>query len=365
MSRLFISIVNMSISASWLIAAVLIVRLVIKKAPGWIHVLLWGIVALRLIVPFSVESALSLVPGGRMIPDMVFFDSGFAEVPEITPSENPTHMPEYGDPDAGNRSFGGSAVPSDYAPGFMDVLAGVWLAGVFLLISYSVLGFFRLRGRIRTAVIVRENIYQSENINSAFVLGLLRPRIYLPFRMDRQNLEYVILHEQAHIRRRDYFWKPLGFLLLAVYWFNPLVWLSYVLLCRDIELACDEKVVRELGREQRADYSQALLACSVRRRSIAACPLAFGEVGVKGRVKSVLHYKKPAFWVTVAAVAVCLIVAVCFLTDPVQPVEASPQDGEDITQTNGTQMSDDDPILSKDDDAAGMPGGDNADLLDV
>ena len=183
--------------------------------------------------------------------------------------------------------------------------------------------------------------------------------------MDRQNLEYVILHEQAHIRRRDYFWTPLGFLLLAVYWFNPLVWLSYVLLCRDIELACDEKVVRELGREQRADYSQALLACSVRRRSIAACPLAFGEVGVKGRVKSVLHYKKPAFWVTVAAVAACLIVAVCFLTDPVQPVEASPQDGEDITQTNGTQMSDDDPMPSKDDDAAGMPGGDNADLLDV
>ena len=153
------------------------------------------------------------------------------------------------------------------------------------------------------------------------MLGIIKPKIYLPFQIDGQNLEHVVSHEQAHIQRRDHWWKPLGFLLLTIHWFNPLMWLAYVLLCRDIELACDEKVVRELGMEQRADYSQALLACSVNRRMIAACPLAFGEVGVKERVKSVLNYKKPAFWVMVVSVVACAVVAVCFLTNPIDAFE--------------------------------------------
>ena len=148
------------------------------------------------------------------------------------------------------------------------------------------------------------------------MLGIINPRIYLPFSMNEQDMEHVVAHEQAHIRRKDHWWKPLGFLLLTIYWFNPLMWLAYVLLCRDIELACDEKVIKELGNEQRADYTQALVACSVNRRMIAACPLAFGEVGVKDRVKSVMNYKKPAFWIIILAVIACVIVAVCFLTNP-------------------------------------------------
>ena len=151
---------------------------------------------------------------------------------------------------------------------------------------------------------------------SPFVLGLIKPKIYLPFNMNEKDMEHVVAHEMAHIRRKDHLWKPLGFILLTLHWFNPLMWLGYVLLCRDIELACDEKVIKELDHDARADYSQALLTCSVNRRMIAACPLAFGEVGVKDRVKSVLNYKKPAFWIIIAAIVACVAVAVCFLTNP-------------------------------------------------
>ncbi|MDE7224404.1 MAG: M56 family metallopeptidase, partial [Acetatifactor sp.] len=236
--------------------------------------------------------------------------------PPDTPENFPT-IGNYGDtlwhPDSGN-----ALLPADNDTDVMSVLAVVWVAGVILLVFYFAFSYWRLRRQISTAVILRDNIFQSERIGSPFVLGIVKPRIYLPFEIDGQNLEYVISHEQAHIRRRDHWWKSLGFLLLAVYWFNPLMWLSYVLLCRDIELACDEKVIQAYGSRQRADYSQALLACSVSRSSITACPLAFGEVGVKERVKSVLNYRKPAFWIIIAALIACVVVAVGFLTDPAQ-----------------------------------------------
>ena len=192
-----------------------------------------------------------------------------------------------------------------------------------ILALYTLISYWRLQRKVSEAVILRENIFQSENVGSPFVLGIIKPRIYLPYNMDEQDLEHVVAHERAHIRRKDHLWKPLGFLLLTIHWFNPLMWLAYVLLCRDIELACDEKVIQELGNEQRANYSQALVACSVNRRMIAACPLAFGEVGVKERVKSVLNYKKPAFWVIVASVIACVVVAVCFLTNPINAIEGS------------------------------------------
>ena len=183
---------------------------------------------------------------------------------------------------------------------------------------YTAISYWRLRRKVDTAVRYEDNIFQSENVGSPFVLGIIKPKIYLPFKMDEQDMEHVVAHEQAHIRRKDHWWKPLGFLLLTIHWFNPLMWLAYVLLCRDIELACDEKVIKELGNEQRADYTQALVACSVNRRMIAACPLAFGEVGVKERVKSVMNYKKPAFWIIILAVIACVVVVVCFLTNPKQ-----------------------------------------------
>ena len=311
MNELFLKIVNMSISASWLVLVVLILRFVLKKAPKWVNILLWGIVAIRLICPFSFESALSLIPSAETFPEKVISGPSFDVQTGITPVDN--RINDY----LGDRYFEGVTVPANNGNNIMTILTIVWTIGILLLVAYTVISYWRLRRKVDTAVRYKDNIFQSENVKSPFVLGIIKPRIYLPFNMNGQDLEHVIAHEQAHIHRKDHWWKPFGFLLLTIHWFNPLVWLAYVLLCRDIELACDERVIKELGNEQRADYTQALVACSVNRRMIAACPLAFGEVGVKDRVKSVMNYKKPAFWGVVLAVIVCVFVAVCFLTNPV------------------------------------------------
>lgn len=312
MNEFFLKIINMSISASWLIFAVLILRLVLKKAPKWVNVLLWGIVAIRLICPFSFESALSLIPSAETFPKKIISGPSFDVQSGITPVDN--RINDY----LGDRYFEGVTVPANNGNTIMTILTIVWTIGILLLVAYTVISYWRLHREIDTAVRYKDNIFQSENVSSPFVLGLIKPRIYLPFKLDGQDMEHVVAHEQAHIRRKDHWWKPLGFLLLTIHWFNPLMWLAYVLLCRDIELACDEKVIKGLSNEQRADYMQALVACSVNRRMIAACPLAFGEVGVKERVKSVMNYKKPAFWVIIIAVIVCVGVAVCFLTNPKQ-----------------------------------------------
>ena len=312
MNELFLKIINMSISASWLVLAVLILRFVLKKAPKWINVLLWGIVAIRLICPFSFESTLSLIPSAETIPLNIGMDttptinSGISAInnavnPIISQSNTPM--------------AGASVNPLQITIGIYEY---IWIFGMIALALYTAISYLRLRRKVDTAVRYKDNIFQSENVSFPFVLGIIKPRIYLPFKMNGQYLEYVVAHEQAHICRKDHWWKPLGFLLLMIHWFNPLMWLAYVLLCRDIELACDEKVIKELGNEQRGDYTQALVACSVNRRMIAACPLAFGEVSVKERVKSVMNYKKPAFWVIIISVIVCVGVAVCFLTNPKQ-----------------------------------------------
>ena len=311
MNELFLKIINMSISASWLILAVLILRLVLKKAPKWVNVLLWGIVAVRLICPLSFESTLSLIPSSETIPldiEMAAKPTIDSGVPAINSVVNPV-LSSFAPP----QHVLTSANPLQI---WIPILNIIWLVGVSTFLLYTAVSYWRLRRKVDTAVRYKDNIFQSENVSSPFVLGIIKPRIYLPFNMNGQDLEHVVAHEQAHIRRKDHWWKPLGFFLLTIYWFNPLMWLAYVLLCRDIELACDEKVIKELGNEQRADYTQALVACSVNRRMIAACPLAFGEVGVKDRVKSVMNYKKPAFWIIILAVIACVIVAVCFLTNP-------------------------------------------------
>ena len=312
MSDLFLKIVNMSISASWLVVAVLILRLVLKKAPKWVNVLLWGIVAVRLICPFSFESALSLIPSAETFPEKIISGPSFDVQTGITPIDN--RINDY----LGDRYFEGVTVPTNNGNNVMTILTIVWIIGILLLATYTIISYQRLNRKVDTAVHYKDNIFQSENVSSPFVLGIIKPRIYLPFNMNGQDLEHVVAHEQAHICRKDHWWKPLGFFLLTIHWFNPLIWWAYVLLCRDIELACDEKVIKGLSNEQRADYTQALVACSVNRRMIAACPLAFGEVGVKERVKSVMNYKKPAFWVIIIAVIVCVGVAVCFLTNPKQ-----------------------------------------------
>lgn len=324
MSELFLEIVNRSIAASWIVIAVLVLRLCLKKTPKWVNVLLWGIVAVRLIFPFSIESALSLIPSAETVSPSIMMEqtpSVQTGVPALDQVINPVIAHSLA------PAPGASANPLQI---WIPVLTVIWLLGVAALFLYSAVSYRRLRRRVCEAVILRDNIYQSENVCSPFVLGIIRPKIYLPYHMDKREMDHVIAHEQTHIRRRDHWWKPLGFLLLTVHWFNPLLWLGYILLCRDIELACDEKVIREMGNEQRADYTHALVSCSVSRRSIAACPLAFGEVGIKERVKSVMNYKKPAFWIVLASVVVCAVAAVCFLTDP-KTERSSPSAGDNVS----------------------------------
>ncbi len=312
MTDVFLKLVNMSISASWLVLAVLLLRGLFRNAPKWLSPLLWGIVGLRLLQPFSIESALSLIPSTQTINTSVFHSRPYIHS-GISAIDQPAN--EY----LGTHYFEGVTVPANNTANIATILTCIWLIGAVALLLYGLFSYLRIRRQVQTAVRLRENIFQSEQVVSPFVLGFFCPRIYLPFTITSQDMAHIIAHEQAHIKRRDHWWKPLGFLLLAIYWFNPVMWLAYSMLCRDIELACDEKVIRSLSPEARADYSQALLQCSLPRRSIAACPLAFGETGVKERIKSVLHYKKPAFWVIALAVIAGAVLVVCFLTDPNAP----------------------------------------------
>ena len=332
MIQIFLKIVNMSISASYIVLAVLLLRLLLRKAPKWVSVLLWGIVAVRLVCPFSVESVLSLIPSAEVVSPDIMTD----HTPTVNtgiPILNSTVNPIIGE--SLSPAPGDSANPLQI---WIPVLATIWVVGVLALLCYALISYARIRRKIGTAVLYKDNIYQSENVASPFVLGIFKPRIYLPFHISEKNMPHVIAHEQAHLCRKDHFFKPLGFLLLSLHWFNPLLWLGYLLLCRDIELACDEKVIGALDQEARASYSEALLTFSVSRRAVAACPLAFGEVGVKERVKSVLTYKKPTFWIVLTAMIACIVVAVCFLTNP---ESKSPNLGE----TDPRKLSDDQVIL--------------------
>ena len=342
MSGIFLKLLNLSISASWLVLVVLALRLVLKRAPKWVNVLLWGMVALRLMLPFSIESALSLIPSAETLsPEVVQFDPAptiTSGVEFIDNAVNPSL----------SESFAAAPLASVNPLYVWIYLAGwVWLIGLAAMLAYALVSYLRLRRRVSASIPLRESIYVCDEVPSPFILGIVRPRIYLPSALDEAQRGSVLSHERAHLARHDHWWKPLGFALLAVYWFNPLLWLAYTLLCRDIELACDERVLRGMDAGQVKDYSSALLACSVPRRMLAACPLAFGEVGVGARVKNALRYKKPAFWVVAASVAVCVVVAVCFLTNPRTDTDAAGLVGfhreqvtyADVTDENGAQPS--------------------------
>ena len=311
MAAVFLKLLNLSISASWLVLAVLVLRLVSKRSPKWMNVLLWGIVALRLMLPFSIESALSLIPSAETVnPAVVQFDPAptiTSGVKIIDNAVNPSL----------SEHFAAAPLASVNPLYVWTEIAGwVWLIGLGAMLLYALVSYLRLRRRVSVSLCVRENIYLCDAISSPFILGVVKPRIYLPSGLDEVQRQNVLSHERAHLTRRDHWWKPLGFALLAVYWFNPVLWLAYALLCRDIELACDERVIRTMDESAVKTYSTVLLACSMPRKAVITCPLAFGEVGVKERVKNALRYKKPAFWVVAASVAVCVVVAVCFLTNP-------------------------------------------------
>ncbi len=336
MANFFLEIVNMSITASYLIVAVIVLRLVLTKAPKWIRGILWGLVGIRLIVPFSFESMFSLMPSSSPI------TTGNMQALTGTDVGAPTVMSDFsmgaeatienadamGGMPAVEVSFGGDL-------SFSTVLSIVWLIGLVAMLVYCAISYYRLNRQMAYAVLYngcasatedkectvknrdrKYIIYQSEKVVSPFVLGFIKPRIFVPFQMNESEMKCVIAHEKAHIARKDHWIKPIAFMILSFYWFNPLVWVAYILLCRDIELACDEKVIKEIGIEHKKAYSEVLLKCSAPGRMISACPLAFGEVGVKKRIMNVLNYKKPAFWIILVSLILCVVVAVCFMTKP-------------------------------------------------
>lgn len=338
MAAVFLKLLNLSISASWLVLAVLVLRLVSKRSPKWINVLLWGIVALRLVLPFSIESALSLIPSAETVSPAAV---QFAPAPTITSgvsvidnAVNPSLSEHF------------AAVPTaSVNPLYVwtEIAGWVWLIGLGAMLLYALVSYLRLRRRVSVSLPIQDHIYLCDAISSPFILGVVKPRIYLPSGLDEVQRQNVLSHERAHLARRDHWWKPLGFALLAVYWFNPVLWLAYALLCRDIELACDERVIRTMDESAVKTYSTVLLACSMPRKAVITCPLAFGEVGVKERVRNALRYKKPAFWVVAASVAVCVVVAVCFLTNPPTDTDAAGLVGfhrEQVTYADVTDASD-------------------------
>ena len=342
MSGIFLKLLNLSISASWLVLVVLALRLVLKRAPKWVNVLLWGMVALRLMLPFSIESALSLIPSAETLsPEVVRFDPAPTITSGVTIIDNAVNP-------SLSESFAAAPLASVNPLYVWTYLAGwVWLIGLGAMLLYALASYLRLRRRVSVSLPIQDNIYLCDAISSPFILGVVKPHIYLPSGLDEVQRQNVLSHERAHLARRDHWWKPLGFALLAVYWFNPVLWLAYTLLCRDIELACDERVIRTMDESAVKTYSTVLLACSMPRKAVITCPLAFGEVGVKERVRNALHYKKPAFWVVAASVAVCVVVAVCFLTNPRTDTDAAGLVGfhreqvtyADVTDESGAQPS--------------------------
>ncbi len=315
MGTVFIKVLNLSIITGWLVLAVVVLRILFRKAPKWIFCILWGMVGIRLCLPVSIESAFSLIPSAETVPQEIMY----SETPEIHTGfamANSVVNPLIQDTISSVSESGESVLHKG-----IDICGIIWLVGAGIMLIFAAIGCLKLRKRTAAAIRYKEDlgpvrVYECDEIDSPFLLGVFKPGIYIPSGMDSAIFESVYAHEAAHIKRRDYLWKPLGFLVLAIYWFNPLVWLAYILLCRDIEAACDEKVIGNMDSTGRALYSQALLKCGTRVRKLSICPLAFGETGVKSRVKSILNYRKPAFWIVIVALIVCMIVGVCFLTDP-------------------------------------------------
>ncbi len=313
MAELFLRFVNVSISACWIVLAAVFFRFIFKSAPKWISVVMWGVVALRLVLPFSIKSELSILPSAETVSPKIMYTTHptiTSGIPFVNTYVNPVISDTFAPTELTDAKPLQSLIPT---------LAIIWVVGTGAMLIYMLGSYLYIRRKMNSAVKLYKNVWQSENVKTPFVLGVFRPRIYIPFGMDEKAMTAVINHENAHIKRLDHVIKPVAFILLSLYWFNPVMWVAYVLLCRDIEYACDERVIKSLDEEQRADYSEVMLALSAPRKMITACPIAFGEVGVKERVKRVLSYKKPFIWIIIAALVACAVTAVVLLTDPKDP----------------------------------------------
>lgn len=310
LSSIFSYILRFGIEAGWLAAALIILRLILRKAPRGIICAMWALVAVRLILPLDIKSVFSLVPDTSDITRPVSYAASEA-VRQAYPNIDSAPLMTESGIQSSNTVASGNAVGAH----LHYIASIVWIIGLCLMLIYAIFSYIRLY-RLTRESIKTDDHYLCDRISSPFILGIFRPRIILPFDIGEEDKPYVLAHERAHLKRRDHLWKPLGYLLLSVYWFNPLLWIAYILLCRDIELACDEKVIKELGYDCKKPYANALINAAAPKRLITACPVAFGETSVKARVKNILSYKKPAFWIIIIAVILSIVVAVCFLTNP-------------------------------------------------
>ncbi len=303
MREIFLYLLNLSVTSSFLIVAVLLLRIMLKNSPKWVRYILWGMVALRLLVPFSFESKLSVLPNAQKIDSTSLSSTSYvSSAPAVADST--------------------ATATTTQSVDIMTLLSYIWVFGVAVMLCYMLLSFLKVHRMVKESVKLRDNIYICDHVESPFVLGMVSPKIYLNSALSKKECRYIIAHEETHIRHRDNIWKPLGFLTLCLYWFNPLVWVSYFLFVKDVELFCDESVVKTLSKTGKKKYSSVLLACSVSKATVPACPLAFAENGVKSRVKNILSYKKPALYVVVISVILCVITMVFFMTSPVSAKEA-------------------------------------------
>lgn len=373
MGNVFLYILNTSITASLIALVVLLLRMILKKAPKWIICLFWGIVAVRLVIPINLESPISLIPQKEVIsldklktnenPGNInaylsnsSIENNSANHTEYNPDgqtqiitgDTNTSLHQAQDNESASEHYNIDEQDSAINSGILtyeflsNLAATIWLIGMGVMLSYSIISYIRLKKRISTATPIFANVKQSENIKTPFVFGVIKPQIYVPCNISKETLGFVLAHEKGHIDRKDYLTKPFAFLLLSIYWFNPILWLSYVMLCRDIEYACDEKVIKDLAKENRQRYSIALLENSVRGHLVSSCPVAFGEVDVKSRINKIMHYKQPKFWIIMVSFVLCIIVSVCFLTNPAKALDTKkqPNDSENVTQSDdeGTDL---------------------------
>lgn len=320
---LFWQVVRLSLTAGWMILVLLALRPLLKKAPRRFSCLLWGLVAIRLALPFSFESRVSMVPQAAAAPQKIAQALNPGQMNWVSPAAL-----------AANPLPAAEAAAPAFSPASLIPL--VWGLGIAAMLLYAAVSFFRLSRQVRLSAPAGKRVYRCDTISTPFILGIVNPKIFLPSDLDEKTAVSVLAHEQAHLRRGDHLWKPLGYVLLSIYWFNPLCWVAYFLFCRDVEQACDEAVIERMDTQQKKDYSAALLACAAPNR-IQVCPLAFAEVGVKQRIAGVLNYRKPKFWVVTLAALLCVSLTAGLLTDPVKATKA--EDNTQQTLPTETEIS--------------------------
>ncbi|NMA68893.1 MAG: hypothetical protein GX958_05695, partial [Desulfitobacterium sp.] len=311
MSQLFLTVLNMSLTASYVILFVILIRLLLKKAPKVISYALWAVVAFRLLIPFSFESIFSLIPrntNATPIPHDIIYqqspqiNSGIAVVDSLVSQSLPA------------PTVGASANPLQI---YVEIGGYIWVLGIIALLVYSLVSVLILKGQLKRAQLLEGNIYEAENLQTPFVLGLIRPKIYLPTGLNPTERSYILLHEQTHIQRKDHIIKVLAFLTLSIHWFNPLVWVAFRLMSTDMELSCDERVLQQMNDEDiKKPYANSLLSLATGKQIFNGNPLAFGEGSVRGRIKNVLNYKKPRVGIVVGSIIAVIFVGVGLLANP-------------------------------------------------